>query len=132
MRAMRRIPWLLITVCAFCLFVPSLYRRGLDAQGTQHGVTLTWTAPAVTATNGPATSYNVLRGTATGAETQLATVPAPTLTYLDTTGVQGTKYFYTVTATNAAGTSGPSNEASATFLVTGAPGAPGSVAATAN
>ena len=119
MRMMRRIPWLLIAVCAFCLFVPSLHRRGIEAQGTQHGVTLTWTAPPVTATNGPATSYNVLRGTATGAETQLATVPAPALTYLDTTGVQGTKYFYTVTATNAAGTSAPSNEASATFLVTG-------------
>ncbi len=105
---------------------------GLRAQTTAHGVTLTWTAPAVTAANGPAASYNILRGTSSGTETQLATVQAPTTTYLDATGVQGQKYFYEVTATNAAGTSPPSSEVAATFLVTGAPGAPGSPAASAN
>ena len=125
----KRIPWLLALVCAFCLFVPQF---GSHAQ-TTHGVTLTWTAPAVTATAGPAASYNILRGTTSGGESATPIATGITaLTYLDTTGIQGTKYFYEVTATNAAGTSAPSTEVSATFLVTGAPGAPGSVAASAN
>lgn len=118
--------WMLLAM----MFGPGF--AGLRAQGTTHGVTLTWTAPAVTASNGPAASYNVLRGTASGTETQLATVQAPTTTYFDSTGVQGQKYFYEVTATNAVGTSAPSNEVSATFLVTAAPAAPGSPAANAN
>lgn len=105
---------------------------GLRAQTTQHGVTVTWTAPAVTSSSGPAASYNILRGSSSGTETQLATVQAPTTTYLDSTGVQGQKYFYEVTAANAAGTSAPSIEVTATFLVTAAPGAPGSPAASAN
>lgn len=105
---------------------------GLRAQSSTHGVTLTWTAPAATAANGPATSYNILRGTASGQEAFLATVQAPATTYVDTTGVQGQTYFYEVTASNSAGSSGPSNEVSAAFLATGAPAAPGSLAATAN
>lgn len=120
---------LLIWLCLAVIFGPTF--KGLRAQATTHGVTLTWTAPAVTATNGPAASYTVLRGTASGTETSLATGITAT-TYLDTTGLQGTKYFYTVEAVNAAGTSPQSSEVSASFLVTGAPGAPGSVGATSN
>lgn len=120
--------WLVLAV----IFGVTWPARVLRAQTTTHGVTLTWTAPAATSTNGPATSYNVLRGTASGTETQLATVTAPTVTYFDSTGAQGTKYFYVVTATNALGTGPATNEVSATFLVTGAPGAPGSLGATAN
>lgn len=118
--------WLVLAV----IFGPRL--GGLRAQSATHGVTLTWTAPAVTASNGPAASYNILRGTSSGTETKLATVQAPATTYFDATGVQGQTYFYEITATNAAGTSPPTNEVSATFLVTGAPGAPGSLAASAN
>lgn len=106
------------------LFWPS---QGLIAQGG-HAIVLTWTAPT---TGGAPTSYNVKRSTTTGTETTIASVPVPTTTYSDTTGVGGTKYFYVVTAVNATGESGPSNEASATFFLA-APGAPGSLAATSN
>lgn len=100
---------------------------GVHAQ-TGHNITITWTAPT---TGGAPVTYNVLRGTSSGAETQLASVPAPTLTYVDTTGVGGTKYFYEVSATNTGGTGPASSEASATFLVS-APGQVGGLAAVAN
>lgn len=119
--------WLMVAV----IFGVSL--KGLHAQTTTHGVTLTWTAPAVSSTNGPAASYSVLRGTASGAEstTPIATGITAT-TYLDTTGTQGTKYFYEVVAVNSAGTSGPSNEVSASFLVLAPPSPPTGLAAVSN
>ena len=110
-----------------CSLIFGITFKGLRAQ-VAHNITLTWTAPT---TGGAPTSYNVLRGTAAGSETQLATVAAPATTYVDTTGVGGTKYFYEVEAVNSAGTSVPSNEASATFLLL-APGVPGQLAATSN
>jgi hypothetical protein len=100
---------------------------GLAAQ-SGHNITLTWTAPA---SGGAPVTYNVLRGLSTGTETQLATVAAPTLTYVDSSGTGGVKYFYEVSATNTGGTGPVSNEVSATFLVS-APGAPAGLAATAN
>lgn len=109
---------------AVTLFWPG---RTLKAQ-TSHGIVLTWTAPT---TGGAPASYNVKRGTASGSEVTIASVPAATLTYSDTTGVGGVKYFYVVTAVNASGESGPSNEASATFFLA-APGAPGGLTAAAN
>lgn len=112
---------LLTLAIVFVIGVPGL------AQGP-HNITLTWTAPT---TGGAPTTYNILRGTATGAETALASVPATQLTYVDTAGVGGTKYFYTITAQNGAGTSAPSSEVSATFLLD-KPGAVGSPVATAN
>ena len=107
------------------IFGPTL--KGLRAQAG-HNITLTWTAPT---TGGAPTSYIILRGTATGAETQLATVPATSTTYVDAAGVGGTTYFYTVEAANSAGTSAPSNEASATFLLL-PPAAPGALKAASN
>lgn len=101
--------------------------RALHAQGG-HNITLTWNAPT---TGGAVVTYNVLRGTSSGTETSLATVAAPTTTYVDSSGVGGTKYFYEVTATNNGGTSGPSNEASATFL-SQAPGIPVGLGAVSN
>lgn len=106
--------WLLLAVI-FGVSLTGL--RTLRAQTTTHGVSLTWTAPSVDSTHSAAISYNVLRSTATGEETVLATVQAPTVTYLDTTAVSGTTYFYEVTATNSVGTSGVSNEVSITFLI---------------
>jgi fibronectin type 3 domain-containing protein len=80
-------------------------------------VTLSWTAPA----GSVVTSYNILRGTASGAETQYAT--STTTTYTDNGVAQGTTYYYVVQAVNSAGTSGSSNEVSASipFSVPGAP-----------
>jgi fibronectin type 3 domain-containing protein len=59
-----------------------------------------------------ASSYKVMRGTASGGETLLATVSSST--YSDTAVTNGTTYYYEVTAANTSGTSAPSNEASAT------------------
>ena len=105
------------------LGLPSL-RQGVQAQGTTHGVTLTWT------TGANDVAFNVYRGTVSGGPyTSIATGVSVT-TYFDTTGTGGTKYFYVVTGT-APGQieSAYSNEASATFLVQ--VGAPGGLAAVA-
>jgi len=115
---------LFIFVLSAILFWPS---SGLHAQNG-HSIVLTWTAPTV---GGAPTSYNVKRGTTGGTEVTIASVPVPTVTYSDTTGVGGTKYFYVVTAVNSAGESAPSNEASATFFLA-APGAPGGLTAVGN
>jgi hypothetical protein len=95
------------------------------AAQTVHQIVLTWTASTTTGVN-----YNVYRGTLTGGPyTKLTVSPTAALTYADTSGTGGTKYFYVVTAictascpTGITGESGFSAEASATFLA--APGAP--------
>ena len=118
-----RIPFLLIGLCLLVVLgIPHVHAQ------SGHNITLTWTAPT---SGGAPTTYVILRGTTTGTETQLATVPAPTLTYVDSSGVGGTKYFYEVEAQNSAGTSAASTEVSATFLLD-KPGPVGSVVATAN
>jgi len=61
-----------------------------------------------------ATSYNVLRGTASGGETLLTSVSSSASTYTDTTVTNGVTYYYEITGTNSTGTGAPSNEASAT------------------
>ena len=87
----------------------------LAATGGNAKVGLTWTAST------GAASYNVYRGTSTGAE---STTPLSTgltgTSFTDSTAANGTTYYYTVAAVNANGTSAMSNEASAT------PAAPGS------
>ena len=72
-------------------------------------ITLRWLAPDFGVTN-----YLVKRATVSGAETQMATTTATT--YVDTGLTNGTKYFYTVTAVGPAGSSLPSNEASAVAM----------------
>ncbi len=68
--------------------------------------TLTW--PAVTTrTDGTALTnlqgYNVYRGTSASTLTKFANVPAPTTTYVDSTPVTGSTYYYAVTAIDANG-----------------------------
>jgi hypothetical protein len=81
---------------------------GLSATASNAQVKLSWTASS------DATSYNVYRGTAAGAEvsTPVAT-GVTTTTYTNTGLTNGTTYFYKVAAVNASGTSAMSNEASA-------------------
>jgi len=55
-----------------------------------------------------ATSYNVKRGTAAGAETTVASATTPNFT--EPTALPTGTYFYVVTAVNASGESKPSNE----------------------
>jgi len=87
---------------------------GLVASGGAGSVSLSWSAPASDG-GSPVTGYNVYRGTSAGGEsaTPLAT-GVTTTTFTDTTAVNGTTYFYKVTAVNAVGVSAQSNEASAT------------------
>ena len=79
----------------------------LTAAAGNQQVSLTWTG------SGGATSYHVKRATASGGPyTQVA---APTTTsYFDTGLINGTTYFYVVSALNATGESANSNQASAT------------------
>jgi fibronectin type 3 domain-containing protein len=100
---------------------------GLTATSAAGAVGLTWTASS------GATSYSVYRGIATGAlasKTKLTGSPtSPAFT--DTTVTNDVPYFYQVTASNSAGESAASTEATATPSAAAAPAAPTGVTATA-
>ena len=100
----------------------------LSLTGTTGGVGLSWTTPA----NGGSaiTGYQVLRGTTSGGETVLTTVPAATTSYVDSTAAAGTTYFYRVAAVNSVGVGDLSNEVSA--AVASAPAAPSASASDGN
>ena len=67
--------------------------------------------------NSSITSYKIMRGTASGAETLLATVAGNQTRYDDTTATDTSKtYFYKVLAVNAVGTSCGTNEVSAPYV----------------
>jgi hypothetical protein len=82
---------------------------GLSGTGA-HWVALSWTASATSGV-----TYNVFRGTSSGAEstTPLNTTAISGTTYSDANVTSGQTYYYTVEAVNSAGSSAPSNEASA-------------------
>jgi hypothetical protein len=101
---------------------PSLQATAGD--GTVH---LAWTVPSDGGS--PITGYNVYRGTSSGGETLLANLGNVT-SYDDTTVVNGTTYYYTVTAVNGVGEGTVSNEGSATPHAPTAPAAPTLTAAT--
>lgn len=81
---------------------------GLTATATEGAVALSWAASSGTA---PIT-YNVYRGTSSGSETLLAN-NITSASYTDASAANGTTYFYEVSASNAAGSSAKSSEASA-------------------
>jgi hypothetical protein len=67
--------------------------------------------------NSPITSFQILRGISSGAETLLATVPGSQTTYADTTATDiSHTYYYKVVAVNAVGTSCPCNEVAAPYV----------------
>ena len=67
--------------------------------------------------NSPITSYKIMRGTASGAETLLTTVPGSQTRYDDTTATDTSKtYYYKVLAVNAVGTSCGANEVAAPYV----------------
>jgi fibronectin type 3 domain-containing protein len=101
---------------------PPAAPTGLSPTAGNAQVALTWNASS------GATSYNVLRSTTSGAEVPIAT-GVTTPSYTDTGLANGTTYFFVVQAVNSAGTSGNSNEVSATPTCP-TPGVPGGLAAT--
>lgn len=96
----------------------------LTATGSNAKVALTWTAAP------GATSYNLYRGTAAGAESATPVAMGITgLSYNDMTVTNGTTYFYKVSGVNTGGIGARSNEATATPTAVAAPGAPTNVKA---
>ena len=105
--------------------VPPPAPTGLAAAPGDNRVDLSWNA------SGGATSYNVKRATVSGGPyTPIATNVATT-SYADTTAVNGTTYYYVVSAVNAAGESPNSNQASATPAPPTPPNPPTALAARA-
>jgi fibronectin type 3 domain-containing protein len=80
---------------------------GLSATGGDNRVTLAW--PAVSG----ATSYNIYYSTTSGAGTGGTKIAGVTSPYVQTGLSAGTTYFYVVTAQNAVGESGASDQAGA-------------------
>jgi hypothetical protein len=102
---------------------------GLTAAAGDGQVTLSWTAPASDG-GSPVTGYNVYKGTTSGGETGPANGTLVTATGYKVTGlVNGTTYYFRVTAVNKAGESKPSVEAKA--VPVGAPGVPAGLTAAA-
>ena len=101
-------------------------------RGTRRSDSFSHNHVATESTGDPVTTYNVLRGTTSGGEssTPLAAVAASTCTtvctYVDTTVVGGSTYFYEISATNSGGTSAPGGETSTTipFFVPAIPAKP--------
>src|SRR5262249_55844667 len=94
-----------------------------SAAGGNGSVALGWSAPG---SNGGAaiTGYKVYRGTSAGGETVLATVGNVT-SWTDSGAVNGTTYYYKVTAVNSVGEGAKSNELTATPVASATvPGAP--------
>jgi uncharacterized protein (DUF1800 family) len=85
--------------------IPSV-PTGVAAVAGNAVVTLTWTASA------GATSYNVLRATVTGGPYASVGTSASS-PFADTTALNGTTYFYVITAQNSSGSSANSAEVSA-------------------
>jgi acid phosphatase type 7 len=97
---------------------------GLTATPGNNQVSLAWNASA------GASTYNVKRSTSSGGPYSTVATGVSSTTYLDTTAINGTTYYYVVSAVNAAGESGNSNEAIATPQAPTTPAAPTNLAAT--
>ncbi|HKB30524.1 MAG TPA: discoidin domain-containing protein [Streptosporangiaceae bacterium] len=97
-----------ISVAPAATGTPPAAPTGLTAAAGNGSVGLTWTAST------GATSYSIYRGTTSGGEGTTAIGTSTSASFTDTGLNNGTKYYYLVTATNSIGTSGNSNEASAT------------------
>lgn len=87
--------------------------QSLVATSGNAQVSLGWSASA--SDGGSAvTAYKIYRSTVSGSETLLASPVGTATSYLDSTAANNTTYYYEVTAVNAIGESGLSNESSAT------------------
>jgi hypothetical protein len=100
----------LFVVPAGSISSPPSVPTGLAATVGSGTVTLTWNA------GGGATSYTVGRSSSSGGPYTTAGTPA-TSTFTDSGLTNGTTYYYVVSATNSAGTSGNSTPVAATPIV---------------
>jgi fibronectin type 3 domain-containing protein len=100
----------------FALLVATPMLMASSFAQSSHSVTLTWTAPGA---GGAVTGYNAYRGTTKGGPyTVLNTSAIPLTGYTDTVGlIEGTTYYYVVTAVGPGGESVASNEAPAPIPV---------------
>ena len=92
-----------------------------------HGLLVTWPAGACPAgqTCGATTGYNVMRSTTSGGPyTQVGQTTAAITSFLDTTGISGTTYFYVIQALATGAPPSQGGEASGVFPFPPAP-APG-------
>jgi fibronectin type 3 domain-containing protein len=133
LRAPRSSSWLKISLFAMLLACNACSNSGSNSGNTGDGISASAAPTNLTATAGNqqasltwtassgATSYNVKRGTASGGPYTTVGSPART-TYADTSLTNGTAYYYVVTAVDATGESGNSNQATATPIA--APTAP--------
>jgi fibronectin type 3 domain-containing protein len=131
--ALRSSSWLKISLSALLLASNACSNSGSNSGNTGEGSSASAAPTNLTATAGNqqasltwtassgATSYYVKRGTVSGGPYTTEGTPAGT-TYADTRLTNGTAYYYVVTAVDATGESGNSNQASAT--PTAAPTAP--------
>jgi fibronectin type 3 domain-containing protein len=92
--------------------VPSAPQSLTAKQAPKKGVQLSWTAPSSSGSSA-ISHYRIYRGTASGSEVLLTTV-GTVLSYKDQNTVSRTRYYYQVSAVNAAGESPRSAEVSAT------------------
>ena len=103
-----------LTLC-FLFAVASLFAQAGPCGSAPHCAVLNWT-PGVG--GGASTGFNIKRSTTTGGPyTQVGTATANTFTDLSGTGnvlVEGTKYFWVITATGPGGESAPSTEVNGT------------------
>lgn len=92
---------------------PGAVSTQAGATAGQPQVTVSWTSPS--APPAPAISqYEIFRGTSTGSEMLLATVPAADTSFTDKAVTGGDTYYYYVVAINPSGTSPQSSEVMAT------------------
>jgi hypothetical protein len=87
---------------------PPAAPAGLSATAGSEQISLAWTAAS------GATFYNLHRATVSGGPYTPILIDWPGTSFIDSGLTNGTTYFYVVTATNTAGESPQSNEASAT------------------
>jgi fibronectin type 3 domain-containing protein len=100
----------------FPFLVATLMLAAPSFAQSSHSVTLAWTAST---SGGAVTGYNAYRGTTKGGPYTVLNTSAIALTgYTDTSGLlEGTTYYYVVTAVGPGGESVASNEASAPIPV---------------